>query len=194
MTWLPLGMLASILVVAAVTDLVSRRIPNALILVGLGLSLGWHLLGAEGNWSFDPRSAGAAGFLGWLLGTAVLFAVFLPFYPLRVFGAGDVKLMAVVGAFFGARPGAWTHLIGVALSVLVAGGALALLRIVARRHGAQVLSSVMTIFTRGHGSGPGGLAFDPRIDSVDRMPYALAIGAGVVFYLAGLWTGWVRIL
>lgn len=194
MTWVPFTMLACVIAAAAVSDLKSRRIPNLLILAGLALALAWHVLGPPGRWSFDRDAAGAVGAAGWLFGASALLAVFFPFYALRAMGAGDVKLMMVVGAFFGARPGAWSQLVGVALSVLVTGGALALLRIVGARRGAQVWSNLMIILAPGHAADRRAAAFDPKVDTADRMPYALAIGAGVLIYLAGTWNGWIRIL
>jgi prepilin peptidase CpaA len=76
---------------AAVTDLAVRRIPNVLVLAGLGLALAWQL------WTAAP----AAAVLGWLAGAASGLALFLPFYLVRGMAAGDVKLLAMVGAFVG---------------------------------------------------------------------------------------------
>lgn len=195
MTWVPLLLLAGVLVSAMVVDLASRRIPNKLIAIGLAVALVWHVTGPVGNWTFDPRNPGAAGAVGWLLGGALLFAAFLPFHVLRIMGAGDVKLMTVVGAFFGARPGALSQLVGVALWILVAGGVLGVVRMIATRTSARVVSNIAALIA-GHAARITGRAcprFDPRTGSADRMPYALAIAGGVFFYLAGLWTGWIRI-
>jgi prepilin peptidase CpaA len=76
---------------AAVTDLALRRIPNVLVLSGLALALLVH-------WR-----TGAAGVLlfTWLAGLATGFFLFLPLYALRGMAAGDVKLMAMAGAFVG---------------------------------------------------------------------------------------------
>lgn len=196
MTWVPLMLLAVVLGGAMVTDLASRRIPNGLIAVGLVLAMAWHLLGPEGAWSFDPRRPGATGGLGCLLGAALLFAAFLPLYVMRVMGAGDVKLMTVVGAFFGARPDAVSQLLGVGLWVLVAGGVLAIVRLLVARRGARVLSNIAAIIAGGAAriAGRGAAGFEPRSQSADRMPYSLAIAGGVFTYLAGIWTGWIRIL
>ncbi|WBS03280.1 prepilin peptidase [Pseudoduganella sp. SL102] len=76
---------------AAVTDLALRRIPNVLVLCGLLLSLVLH--GVAG-----PMSGLLAT---WLAGLATGFCVFLPLYLLRGMAAGDVKLMAMAGAFVG---------------------------------------------------------------------------------------------
>ncbi|MBB3223784.1 A24 family peptidase [Pseudoduganella umbonata] len=96
---------------AAVTDLALRRIPNALVVSGLVLSLLLH-------WR-----TGAEGVLlsTWLAGLAAGFFLFLPLYLLRGMAAGDVKLMAMTGAFVGPalamRIGILTCLIGGILAV-----------------------------------------------------------------------------
>ena len=59
--------------IAAVNDLATRRIPNRLLLAGLGCALGLHLVSA------DPLH----GLLSALGGMAAGMAVFLPFYLLR---------------------------------------------------------------------------------------------------------------
>jgi prepilin peptidase CpaA len=79
-----------LLAVAVCTDFRERRIPNALSLGGaaLGFIVQATLLGPLGF---------ASAALGWLL----CLACFLPFYVTGGMAAGDVKLMAAVGAFLG---------------------------------------------------------------------------------------------
>jgi prepilin peptidase CpaA len=76
----------------AIIDWRTHRIPNLLCaagaLIGFGSQLWMH--GEDGLWS-------ALG------GAAAGFSMFLPFYALRAFGAGDVKAMAIVGIFLGMR-------------------------------------------------------------------------------------------
>jgi prepilin peptidase CpaA len=76
---------------AAVTDLALRRIPNVLVLCGLLLSLLLHA------WT----GAAADLLTTWLAGLVTGFLMFLPLYLLRGMAAGDVKLMAMAGAFTG---------------------------------------------------------------------------------------------
>jgi len=97
---------------AALTDLAMRKIPNVLILSGLMLALILHLLSGQPG---APVSQ-------WLAGAFAGFFLFLPLYLLRGMAAGDVKLMAMVGAF----TGPWQALQIAGLSVLV-GGVIALL-------------------------------------------------------------------
>ncbi|MQA22284.1 A24 family peptidase [Rugamonas rivuli] len=76
---------------AAITDLALRKIPNVLILSGLLLALMLHIMGGQ-HW---------APVTDWLAGSLAGFFLFLPLYALRGMAAGDVKLMAMVGAFVG---------------------------------------------------------------------------------------------
>lgn len=92
----------------AIIDWRTHCIPNLLCavaaIIGLASQLWMH--GDDGLWS-------ALG------GAAVGFALFLPFYVLRAFGAGDVKAMATVGIFLGMH----TTMIAVAMT-LIAGAVL----------------------------------------------------------------------
>ena len=98
---------------AAVTDLAMRKIPNVLILSGLLLAMILHLLGGQ-DWA--PLSH-------WLAGMLAGFFLFLPLYLLRGMAAGDVKLMAMVGAFLGPQAalyvGVLAYLIGGVMAVLM---------------------------------------------------------------------------
>lgn len=80
-----------VVVTAAITDLAVRKIPNKLLLAAWCAVLGLHLTGS-----------GPAGSLSnALFGALVGFALFMPLYAVRGMAAGDVKLMATVGLFFG---------------------------------------------------------------------------------------------
>lgn len=76
------------LVLASAWDLRSHRIPNWLVLLGMlaGLSL-------------QAMSAGLQGLGQGLQGALVGFAIFLPLHIAGGMAAGDVKLMAMAGAF-----------------------------------------------------------------------------------------------
>ena len=77
--------------VAAVAwwDIRARRIPNPLIVVGLGLGFFWAAM--QGTW-LDALSGGGLAF-----GVGII-----PF-ALRALGGGDVKAAIVVGLFVGAQ-------------------------------------------------------------------------------------------
>jgi prepilin peptidase CpaA len=112
----------------------SYRIPNWLtgfgLLAGLLLSV-WNVR--------HPMQALMLAFGGVALG---LFAL-LPLYLIRVLGAGDVKLMAMVGAFLG-LPGT-LHALAL---VLVTGGSSPLRIALSRRIGRQVLANLKQITAR----------------------------------------------
>lgn len=188
-------LLATMLGLAVFTDLRSRRIPNSLILAGWALGLAAHSIVPAGNWLFDERLAGSTGPLGAFAGAAILLLAFMPFYLLRTMGAGDVKLMSVVGAFFGATTDAWSHLLGVSLTVLATGGALAIVRMLWSRSSAAVLENLRLMLYSYAGRASGGAAptFDARTDSADRMPYAIAIAVGTFVYIIGKQTGWISL-
>ena len=99
---------AALVLLACIPDLRTRRIPNALTLGAAVVALAFHAATAG-----LPGLATSAG--GWALGAALFF----PFFALRGMGAGDVKLLAAVGAWLGPAQVIW-----VALITSVAGGVL----------------------------------------------------------------------
>ena len=154
---------------AVITDLRARLIPNVLVLAGALAGLLLAGLHPEG-----------IGFLSGLGGLVLGLAIFLPVYLLRAMGAGDVKLMAMAGAFLG--PAA---IVEAALWVLLTGGALALVfalrRGVARRMAANLremlFSAAASVQIR---SLPD---FSAGPQTAARLPYAVAIALGVAAFL-----------
>lgn len=98
--------------VAAVSDVLTRRIPNALIGLGLSTSL---MLTAQGQ--------GWGGLVHFILGAGLVFVMYLIPYVLGMLGAGDVKLLGTVGSFLGPSLGFWNGLncalVGGVLCVMV---------------------------------------------------------------------------
>ena len=76
----------------ALLDIRTHRIPNALSATAAVFGL---ILQVSLN--------GAPGLLSAMAGAAIGLGLFLPFYLLRAFGAGDVKAMATVGIYLGAQ-------------------------------------------------------------------------------------------
>jgi prepilin peptidase CpaA len=76
--------------VAAITDVWKFKIHNLLTIPLLLSGLAYH--GIAGGWE---------GFAGSLLGCLCGFFILIAFYVLGGMGAGDVKLMAALGAWFG---------------------------------------------------------------------------------------------
>ena len=102
---------------AAVNDCVRGKIPNMLILAGLGVSAAVHILGD-----------GLSGLLPFVTGLAPPLLLLAPAFLLRMTGAGDVKLLMVLGSFFGAS-GALRLL----LAVFACGSVYALVRMARMR-------------------------------------------------------------
>lgn len=100
--------------IAAATDVRTRRIPNALTLGAAALAIGY-------NASTSGLSGAGQAIGGWLTGAAIFFPVF----ALGGMGAGDVKLVAALGAWLGPT-GALTLAVGSAIAGGVAGVLLSL--------------------------------------------------------------------
>lgn len=82
--------LAVILNAAMLSDLLTGRIKNHLILTGLVLGLLYQVL-----------TAGTGGIFVFAGGVLLPLAVTFPLFAFRAIGAGDVKLLAVAGGFLG---------------------------------------------------------------------------------------------
>lgn len=159
--------LLALLALATLADVRNRRIPNALTFptIGLGLALGAMLGGVDG---LREHAFGAA------LGLGMLF----PLFVLRWMGAGDVKLMAAIGALMGTEF-VWFACLWAA--VFGAGMALAGL-IYSRRLG---LALAHMYYSRLMPQTGGSF-----ISSGLRMPYAPAIALGSLAVLGGMrWIG-----
>ena len=103
-------LVGAVLALACISDLRTRRIPNVLTLSAVVTAFLFHLV--TGGWS-------AAG---WSLAGCVLGALlFFPLFALRGMGAGDVKLLAAVGAWLGP-----SQVLIAALATSLAGGVIAL--------------------------------------------------------------------
>ncbi len=186
-TWQAMGLTALVLLVftALVFDLRQRRIPNTLVLLALGAGLVVNFIGPQ-IWSTGSgllsSHPGALGAEGALLGAFTGLAIFLPFYLLRAMGAGDVKLMAGIGSFVGPASA-----LNVALFILLAGGVLAIVRMLWVGKTQLVLFNVVTALGQ---CVPGSSArFDAATQSADRMPYALAMAGGLLAYGAWIFSG-----
>ena len=123
------ALLLALVLTAAVFDFLYRRIPNWLVLCGL--IGGGALRIAAGGWQGLGEAAGGFGFA---------FAVYLIFYALRAMGAGDVKLMAAVGAIAG--PVNWFSIF---ILTSIAGGLLAILLLLTKGGLNRALKNVFVI-------------------------------------------------
>ena len=158
--------LCALLAAACVSDLRTRRIPNALVLLTAVAGLVFSAV----TKSFAAGLTQAGG--GLLTG----LAIWIPFYALRMLGAGDVKLFAAASTFLGARSA-----VDAAVYTALYGGGLALLYMILN---AGVKSTAIRIGSAMHQPS---LLQNPATSNRRRMPYALAIAAGVltVIWLPG---------
>ena len=151
--------------VACVTDIRSRRIPNVLTFGGAAAAFGYHLATA------GPGGL-AEAIVGWLAGVAFFF---IPF-ALGGMGGGDVKLMGALGAWLGTATTVW-----VVLYTGVAGGLLALVVAAYRGYLWTALKNLwlLLVHWRVVGVRPlKGLTLDGG--SGPRLAYAVPIFVGIV--------------
>lgn len=167
--------LVLLLLVAATVDVRTLRIPNWLTVTGAAMGIAfsaaipWELLG--------PRWA-VEGVLWALGGMAVGLALLLPLYALRVMGAGDVKLMAMVGAFVGLQ-----QIVPTVLTVFVAGGLLALGWTVYRRVFRQAAANAAELAVSLAFAALGGIRPALPATSAGKLPYGLGIALGTLAWL-----------
>jgi len=164
------GVFSVLLVIACVTDVRWRRIPNALVLT-------LALTGFAFSVWVDPWLVGLGRAMG---GLSLDFGIWIVFYVIGAIGAGDVKLFAAAGAWLGPSATWRAALVGAAL-----GGALAIAMLLRERRARQGLENVMTsISTRSLAL----LGAAPGTSNSRQLPYgvALACGALVVAWIPGI--------
>jgi prepilin peptidase CpaA len=176
---LPIVLLACLLAWAVASDVRSRRIPNKLVVLGLlaGLTLQAAVTPGAGLFS-EPF--GALGLLKASAGMVLGLVLLLPMYALGAMGAGDVKLMAMLGAFLGPL-----DILGAGLSSVLAGGLLALLVALFQGSLRKVIANVkvMVLGSVLRGMSGGSARIDAPLAATGQLPYAVAIAAGTVSYL-----------
>jgi prepilin peptidase CpaA len=169
--------LCAILAVAAYGDIRTHRISNSLSLLALVAGLALQFLGH-----------GLQGVASGLLGAGVGLGCFAPFYLSRSMGAGDVKLLAAVGAFLGPQ-----GIFLAALFALLAGGLGAIGYVLWR----ALRASVSSFVHGGFAAAVASALLATHLARRDRLPFALPIAIGVI---AACWysadfsggTAWLR--
>jgi prepilin peptidase CpaA len=163
-----------VLIVAAVIDGYQLKVPN-------WITFPFVLSG----WAYSVAAFGWEG-LGWsLVGTLVGLAVLMPAYAIGGMGAGDVKLMAGVGAWvYGMNTFyafCWTAVIGAVLAV-----GMVLMRKSWKKHSTQfwlILNEIMVIRNPEHLA----TIAAERKPSMLLLPYGIPIAIGTIGYF--LWMG-----
>ena len=163
--------LIALILVAAVYDVRYRRIPN-------WLTIGGMLAGVALN-SFIYR--GWPGMRLSLAGLAVGFAAYFILYSLRAMGAGDVKLMAAVGALVGA--GDW---FGIFLITAIVGGIAGLAMVAMRGRLKKTLWNVGFILSEMKHGRPAYIGredLDVRSSKSVGLPHGAVIALGTILFL-----------
>jgi len=146
---------AAVAALAAVLDVRQRRIPNWLTLTTFVAGV-----------ALNAWQGGVAGALTAVAGALLGLAILLPFYILKGLGAGDVKLLAAMGAVVGPQV-----VISIALYAGLLGGLMSIFVLVRRRRLSFALREILVLQKMPSRSGA-------------KAPYGVAIAGGV--YLAQL--------
>jgi prepilin peptidase CpaA len=116
------AILTGLLAWAAISDVIARRIPNALVLAILGLFVFW------------AGFQGGAGLGSQLAAAGIAFVVGYGLYAFNIMGAGDAKLFAATALFMGLD-----HLMAFALATVWTGGLMAIVSLASRPRRALVM-------------------------------------------------------
>jgi prepilin peptidase CpaA len=155
-------------VIACVTDVRSRRIPNLLTFGAAAAAVLFHVL-----------TTGVSGLLVALSGWTVGLLLFLPFFLLGGMGGGDVKLLAALGAWMG--PG---DAVMLAIYSSLAGGVLGVWVALSRNYLRTALRNLWTMLVSWCLLGPKPVPAMTLADSkAPRLAYAIPVMIGTVVTL-----------
>lgn len=168
-------LLILVLIICVITDIKSRRIYNKIIFPALFIGFLSHfvLYGLSGLYF---------SFIGFFVGLMILMIPYL----LGGIGAGDVKLLALIGALKGS-----SFVLYTSIYMAISGGILAALILIYQRN---FFSSVKSIFYRVLSLPFGGKISIPEENSIlsNTYPYgvAITIGAFTTFIFMGRLVLW----
>jgi prepilin peptidase CpaA len=163
--------LLGLILVASVYDMLYRRIPN-------WLTIGGALAGLALN-TFIYQ--GWPGLRLSLLGLCVGFGAYFALYSLRAMGAGDVKLMAAIGALVGVRD--W---FGIFVITGIVGGFAGLAMLAMRGRVKRTLWNVVFILSQIRNGRPayvGREELDVRNPKSVGLPHGAMIALGTIVFL-----------
>jgi prepilin peptidase CpaA len=176
----PVWVVSITLVVAAVIDGMKLKVPNWITFPMI--ITGW----VYSAWA--AQSTGMAWYegLGWsFLGTVVGLSLLLPAYAIGGMGAGDVKLLAGVGAWMHGTHTAYAFVVSAVVGALLA-VAMVLYRRAWTKHSSQFWMIVNEIMTVRDPEKLTEIATE-RKSSMLLLPYGIPIAIGTIVYFA--WTG-----
>jgi len=163
-------LLGILVMVAAVYDIRYRRIPNWLVLAGIVAGCAWN-----------TYSSGGTGLLHALKGLGLGFILYFPLYLLRARGAGDVKLLAAVGAITGPGNCFWVFLL-----TAILGGVIALVLLMFKgrvRHTFFNVSWIMRDMLRLRAPFKSNEELDVTTTKGMRLPHGAMIAVGAVAFI-----------
>jgi prepilin peptidase CpaA len=170
----PIWLLSVTLIIAAIIDGWQLKVPNWLT---------FPLV--MGGWAYSAACFGWDGLGGSLLGTAVGLALLLPAYAIGGMGAGDVKLLAGVGAWVGASVTFYAFCVSA-----VVGGVIAVAMVCWRRSWQHHCRQFWAIFTEilvVRDPEQLSAAAAERKTSMLLLPYGIPIAIGTIAYF--IWSG-----
>ena len=167
-------LVTAILIVAAVIDGIQLKVPNWITFPMI-----------VSGWIFGAAYFGWAG-LGWsLVGTVVGLCLLMPAYAIGGMGAGDVKLLAGVGAWVGGMVTFYAFCVSAILGGVIAVG-MVLCQRAWKKHRNQFWSIFGEIMTIRDPNQLSAIAAD-RKSTMLLLPYGIPIAIGTIAYFA--WTG-----
>lgn len=175
------AILLTLVLAAAIYDVRYRRIPNWL--TGTGVLVGLAMNAFLGDWR-TPSPANSQVWPGLrfaLVGMGIAFAVNFVLYALHARGAGDVKLMAAIGAMVGSVD--W---FGVFVMSAIVGGLISLILVIVKKRAMTTLWNVLFILNEMKSGRAAYLKreeLDVKSDKALRVPAGAVIAIGTLFFL-----------
>ncbi|SIR45067.1 prepilin peptidase CpaA [Aromatoleum tolulyticum] len=137
-----LAVLIAVLALAVVVDIRRGKVPNLLVALGMVAAVLFHSIATPGLGVLDDFLPGSIGLIPLLQGLMVGFVCLLPLYALRAMGAGDVKLMMMIGAFLGPL-----QTLGAVVLTFAAGGVFAIVMVLWQRSFKQLALNLRFMLT-----------------------------------------------
>jgi prepilin peptidase CpaA len=161
--------LIAVALTAGIFDLRHRRIPNWLTISGIALGVAVNAV------------CGVDGLTNALLGMGSALAIYLPLFLVRGMGAGDVKLMAAVGALAGPQ-----HWFQIFITTAVLGGISALALVSARGRWFETRSNLVLMgreLLAWRSPADASPELDFRSSKCLALPHGTTIAIGVLAFL-----------